>query len=106
MDHRQKTQYNRDIERAAMRRIISVASHWSASEQRIAIALVKATIYNSDSPLLVRKLRHETVDGNFTQQLCLIETEQFVGLRPEQQQFIERSIRYAETDVRDSVLAS
>ncbi|HET8884290.1 MAG TPA: hypothetical protein VFM68_02365 [Candidatus Saccharimonadales bacterium] len=110
MYRQQKTQFNKDVERLVMQRVRPIASNWTAQEQRIAIALVKAMIHKISSPLLVRKLRHENIGsdtgGKYAQRLSLIETDRFVGLRPEQQQLIEESIATAEAEVRGHVLAS
>jgi hypothetical protein len=73
---------------------------WSESEQRIAVELIRFLTYGTPSKLLIRKIKHDWSGKLYPVELKgrivdvpWIELKQYVGLRPEQQQLIERSFR-------------
>ena len=74
---------------------------WSESEQRIAVALIKLLTTGESSRLLVHRIMHVVDDRPRAQLLngdivmvSWVELDAYVGLRPEQQELIERA--YAE----------
>ena len=75
---------------------------WSESEQRIAVALIKFLTTGEPSKLLVRRITHVITNDRPRAQLLngdivmvsWVELDAYVGLRPEQQELIERA--YAE----------
>jgi hypothetical protein len=77
---------------------------WSEAERRIAVELIKKLVYGRPSMLLVPKLRHVFIeDEDGVKVVEAIELDQLVGLRPKQQELIERSYMEAYEQVLSSV---
>ncbi len=67
---------------------------WSESERRIAVELIKKLVYGRPSKLLVARIRHDFIgmtDADGDRMIERVELDQYVGLRPAQQELIERS---------------
>lgn len=79
---------------------------WSESERRIAVELIKKLVYGRPSKLLVPRIRHDFLgvkDTDGDKIFERVELDQYVGLRPRQQELIEHSYMEAYEQVLSSV---